>query len=533
MGLFRSLLKPILRASHYVGADAWLKFLSPVSTALNRSIGKDEALTVASFWRGINVLANTIAALPLDVFDKLPGGGKEPNDVHPLYWILKYKPNDLQDPFQFVQMMIVHLVLKGDFICQKIYNGRLEVDSLWPLNPDNVEIDWSDKTDEKSLEYRVTLPSGKRYVLPKEKVFHVRSLATDGFRGLSLVRLAAQSIGIAIAQEEHTASFFGRGTRATGVLEHPNKLTAEAAGRITSSFQANFSGSENAYKTILLEEGMKWNQVSMDAEKSQLTQSREMTVAEFARWLGVPPHLLYDLRRATFSNIEQQNLEFYQNSIQPWLKAIEAAMTRQLLKEKTEWGKVIIEFNINGILRSDITSRYAAYAIGRNTGFLCVDEIRAKENMNPLPGGKGKIYLEPLNMKEVGKDPVEEVDDEEEPTAQQDNGATENPPAQQDKEKKAWNMIFKSRVERALRREVSMRERDNFDELKLREYLVSDFRTDAEAYHLFTRGIETGEAAGQVTESFAEIYLQTKEKCADTLTATLMNLIEGAPHHVV
>jgi len=237
-------------------------------------------------------------------------------------------------------------------------------------------------------------------------------MAVNGVEGISPLTLAAQSIGIGIAQEEHVGAFFGRGTRATGVLTHPARLGEEAAKRLRESFEANFSGTENAYRTILLEEGMTWNQVMPNAQQNQLTESREMSVTEFARWIGVPPHMLYDLRRATFSNIEHQGLDFYQHSLSPYVISIERAFTRQLLKQK-EWDVTVIEFLIDSILRADTQSRYNAYNIGRNGGWLNVDEIRAKENLNPLPDGKGQIYLEPLNMKEAGTDdPKEEKDPE-------------------------------------------------------------------------------------------------------------------------
>ena len=513
--------KKDIRASSYIGNDAWIKYLSNNSST-GKIVTEDDALTLSSVWRGINLLANGVAMLPIFTYKKLPNGGKEQNSSHPLWYVLRFQPNPLQDSFQFFHTMVSHLVLRGNSYNQIIRNGRNDISELYPLNPDYVTPFWEDVTNEESLKYKVSLPSGLKYVLEKSSILHIRTMSVNGITGVSPLTLAAQSIGIGISQEEHVGAFYGRGTRATGILKHPAKISAEAATRLRESFEKSFSGSDNAYRTIVLEEGLEWQQVTPTPEQSQMIESREMTITEFARWLGVPPHMLYDLRRATFTNIEHQNLEFYQNSLSPYVISIERAMTRQLLRQ-AEWDSTVIEFLIDSVLRADTKSRYEAYNIARNGGWLNVDEIRSKENMNPLPENKGQIYLEPLNMKEAGTQDTntsksqDAPDNKDTPTDTQEDISINSM-------EKSWEKIFRHRISRAIRREITLKERKNFSPDKMKEYIAEDFKNDIEAYLIFrleNRNIllkNEGQVSSEFLAEFSNLWTLNIEKIKENIS---------------
>jgi len=472
MGMKNFLARIFKRASVKYGDDAWLG--RPNNLATGRYLGPDDALKISAFYAGLRYLSETTAMLPIVIYKKLPNGGKERNSDHPLWRILRHQPNPLMDAFQFKETIMVHLVMRGNFYAQKIFNGRGKLLELYPLNPDNVEPFFRNPEDEDSLAYRIVLPKFGQVVMPPSEIVHIRGLGTGCLKGLSPIDLMMQTIGIATAQEEHAASFFGRGVRASGVLEHPNRLSKEASDRIRNSFDELYSGSSNSFRTILLEEGLKWNQVSMTGEQGQFLQSRQFTVNDIARWLRVPPHKIGDLTRSTNNNIEWQGQEAITDSLGPWFARIENALLRQCTPER-EWEETVIEFLVDALLRGDIKTRYEAYSVGRNNGFLNVDEIRARENLNPLPEGKGQIFLEPLNMKPVGEEDPAQADPQNVDPAQ-DASPNDSPDPSQD-QINSWKIVFESQVQRALRREITARGRSNSDNGKMFDFLTNELES--------------------------------------------------------
>jgi HK97 family phage portal protein len=509
------------RSRFYSGGDGWVP--GPNSLGFDSYIEPDSALTVSAVWRGINVLGNGLGMLPVFVYDRLPSGGKNRNPNHPLWRVLKYQPNPLQDSFQFFHMGVTHLILRGNFYCQIIRNGRGEILELWPLNPDAVTPAWRDVTDETSLMYKVTFPGAVVLELPANEVFHARTLTTQGVRGLSPIDQGMQTVATSLAMEEQVGAFFGKGVRASGVLQHPGKLSKEAADRLRKTFEDNYAGSKNAMRTILLEEGMSWQQVSLTNQQSQQIENREYNITDFCRWVGVPPHKVYDLRRATFSNIEHQSLEFLQDSLGPFLVMFERAMCRQLLPE-AQWETTVIEFLVDALLRGDIKTRYEAYNVARNGGWMSADEIREKENMNPIPEGKGAVYWEPLNMKPLGEEeePAPEEEEPEEPEI--------TPKFDEDGEElqiNAWKIVLESRVSRALRREITARQRQNSDCGRMLEYLPTDLKSDIFAILMFraskmkaNRSTFASSASMQsefLAHAFAHGWVDRSEKQLDTI----------------
>jgi hypothetical protein len=227
----------------------------------------------------------------------------------------------------------------------------------------------------------------------------MRTLAfsRDGVTGRSLIEVCREAVGIGLAAEQFAGSFLGKGVAPAGVLRHPGKLQGPAREKLIEQINAQRAGSANAGKTMVLEEGMEWTQLGMKLTDAQFIEMRQFSVTEMARLFRVPPHKIGDLSRSTNNNIEQQGIEWVTDGLMPWMVRIEQAICRDLLYED-EQDELFPEFMVNALLRGDTTSRFAAYAMARQWGWLNVDEIRERENLNPLPNGEGQEYLVPLNM---------------------------------------------------------------------------------------------------------------------------------------
>lgn len=369
------------------------------NTASGRYVSDEGALKVSAVYSCVRVLTESIASLPLILYRRGEGGSKERAIEHPLYTLFHDRPNKLQSSFDFFEQVVVSLCLRGNAYAQKILNGAGDVIELWPLPPDKVQIEVTPAGEKKFFYHK----NGVRIPFDTEEIVHFKGLSTDGIRGISPIDCARESIGVALATEEHGARFFSNGASPTGVLEHPASLSDEAAERIRKSWEDRYAGSANSHRVVVLEESMKWHQLSLTNEQSQFLETRKFQISEIARWFRVPPHMVGDLERATFSNIEHQALEFVTHTLRPWLVRIERTLLNSVF-DAEEAQDFVLEFLADALLRGDLKTRYDAYAIARTNGWLNVDEIRAKENMNPLPDGQGQKYLQPLNMTEVGSE---------------------------------------------------------------------------------------------------------------------------------
>lgn len=368
------------------------------------------ALTYTAVYAAVRILAESVASLPLFIYKRLPNGGKERAKKHPLFFLLHDEPNIQQDSFQFREMMMGHLLLRGNAYAKIIINGKGDIKSLVPLNPDKMRVTVNEKGN---IVYVYQAQKGEEKYL-QDEIFHVKGLSSDGLVGLSPIDLARNSIGLGMDAEGYGATFFSNNASPGGILSHPGKIGDAGAELIKKSWQEKFSGKANQHKVAVLEEGMKWEAIGLKNTDSQFLETRKFQVTEIARIFRVPPHMIGDLDKATFSNIEQQSLEFVIFSLRPWLVRWESAIKRALFldEEKEDY---FAEFLVDGLLRGDIGSRYSAYAVGRQNGWLSVDEIREFENLNPLPDDTGKIYLEPLNMRPVGEEVEEPIQEPQNP----------------------------------------------------------------------------------------------------------------------
>jgi HK97 family phage portal protein len=351
---------------------------------------------------GVRFLAETQASLPLRVYQHVDPRGKKILPDHPIARLVR-EPNPEQTWFEVVELMQIHAVLWGNAYAQIIWNGAGEPIELWPLNPDRVQL----RRDQRGkLVYQVSLPrdeigygAGSFTNLPADEVLHIRGFSRWGLLGKRIAFVHREAIGLGLATEEFAARFFGYGMHAGGILEHPAKLSKDAQERLRESFDRQAQGLSRSHRTLLLEEGMKWVSTMIEPEKAQFLGVRQFQVVEAARILRIPPHLLYELSRATFTNIEHQSIDVVVFTLLPWSRRWEARLDKQLISTKMR-NSVYTKFALEGLLRGDTATRYEAYSKGRTTGWLSVNDIRELEDMNPVQGGD--TYLQPMNMQPLG-----------------------------------------------------------------------------------------------------------------------------------
>lgn len=373
-------------------ADEWLKSLGLfTASAAGIAVNEHTAMTYTAVFACVRILAESVASLPLIVYRRLANGGKERAVDHPLYGLLHDLPNNENTSMELREMLQGHLALWGNAFCEKEFNNAGQVIGLWPLRPDITRV----RRVNRRLIYEVAMDNGQIRTLSAEQVVHIRALSHDGVVGYSPIAQAREAIGLGLATEKFGAAFFGNGARPGGVLEYPGVLKDTARKNLIDSWEQMHRGSDNAHRIAILEEGMKYSAIGVPPEDAQFLESRKFQVTEIARIFRIPPHMLADLDRATFSNIEHLSLDFVIHTLRPWLVRWEQAINRDLFTP-AERQQYFVEHLVEGLLRGDIQSRYQAYATGRQNGWLSANDIRTLENMNPVDGGD--VYLVPLNM---------------------------------------------------------------------------------------------------------------------------------------
>jgi len=395
MGILSAIINGVAeRRASLANPDTWLEqAFGGVQTYSGVSVDESKALTLSAVYACVRVLSETLASLPLPVYRRLDPRGKERVPTHSLYPILHDRPNPEMTAFTFKETMMSHVILWGNAFAEIELDRANRPIALWPLLPDRT---WVERKD-RVLRYK-TRVGGQEFTLPPGRVLHVPGLSFDGLRGYSPIALHRQAVGLGLATEEYGARFFGSGAHAGGVLEYDGEFeNQDARDDFRKQFGAVHEGLGNSHRTAVLPRGMKWTQTSIPPDDAQYLGTRGFQVREIARIFRVPPHLIADLDNATFSNIEQQSLEFVIYTLRPWLVRFEQVFNHSLIPAR-ERAEVFVEFLIEGLLRGDIASRFTAYATGRMNGWLSANDIRELENQNPLPGDQGNIYMVPLNM---------------------------------------------------------------------------------------------------------------------------------------
>ncbi|RYJ72540.1 phage portal protein [Enterococcus faecium] len=397
-GLFRSRDKPQNRT-----AGSAYSFFFGGSTAGKR-VNERSAMQMTAVYSCVRILAEAVAGLPLHLYRYKEDGGKEKAIDHPLYLLLHDEPNPEMSSFVFRETLMTHLLLWGNAYAQIIRNGKGEVIALYPLMPDRMTVD-RDSKGQLYYEYTVSMddaPTVKGTVvrLKPSDVLHIPGLGFDGLVGYSPIAMAKNAIGMAIACEEYGAKFFANGAAPGGVLEHPG--TIKDPGRVRESWQSTFGGSGNANKIAVLEEGMKYTPIGISPEQAQFLETRKFQINEIARIFRVPPHMVGDLEKSSFSNIEQQSLEFVKYTLEPWLVRWEQSIQRTLFSAE-EKKQYFAKFNVEGLLRGDYASRMSGYATARQNGWMSANDIRELENMDRIPAEEGgDLYLINGNMLPLG-----------------------------------------------------------------------------------------------------------------------------------
>ena len=363
------------------------------SSNAGKSVNPKNAVQMSTVYACVRVIAETIASLPLAVYEETETGSQKATE-HPLYRILHDEPNPEMTSFVLREVMLSHLLLWGNSYCQIIRTGKNHIAGLYPLLPDRMEVDRDSKTG--ALVYTYTTTEGNAVKLKPSDVLHIPGLGFDGIMGYSPIALEKNAIGLGIAAEEYGSTFFKNGARPSGVLTHPN--TVRDPKRLRDNWNATYGGSSNGGKVAILEESMSFTPISLPNNEAQFLETRRFQVEEICRIYRVPPHLVGNLDRATFSNIENQSIDFAVHTIRPWLVRIEQAMNRALFAE-SERSRFYVQFNLDGLMRGDYKSRMEGYAIARQNGWMSANDIRALENLNPIPDEEGgSTYLVNGNM---------------------------------------------------------------------------------------------------------------------------------------
>ena len=361
------------------------------TSSSGKAVNEKTALQTTAVYACVRILAETIASLPFHTY-RYTLNGKEKAIEHPIYYLLHSEPNPEMTSFVFRETLMSHLLLWGNAYAQIIRDGRGRVLGLYPLLPNKVIVN---RNQHGELVYQYE-KDGQTYFLRSYEVLHIPGLGFDGLIGYSPIAMAKNAIGMAIATEEYGAKFFANGANPGGVLEHPGVVKDPA--RIRESWNAVYQGSSNAHRVAVLEEGMKFQSIGIPPEQAQFLETRKFQLNEIARIFRIPPHMIGDLEKSSFSNIEQQSLEFVMYTLDPWVVRWEQAIQRALFTEK-EKRQYFVKFNVDGLLRGDYQSRMNGYAVGRQNGWLSANDIRELENLNRIPEDLGgDLYLINGNM---------------------------------------------------------------------------------------------------------------------------------------
>jgi HK97 family phage portal protein len=376
---FKGLFRPRAGPENRVGGGFSFMF---GGTSSGKAVNETTAMQTGAVYACVRILAEAIAGLPVHVYERGADGGKTLMTGHPLYTLLHDEPNDEMTSFVFRETLMSHLLLWGNAYAQIIRDGHGTPVALMPLLPSKMAVE---RETGGSLIYSYSGDDGQ-IKLRRDAVLHIPGLGFDGLIGYSPIAMAKNAVGMSIATEEYGAAFFSNGANPGGVLEHPAVI--KDIQRVKDSWNSQYQGSANAHKVAVLEEGMKFHQIAIPPEQAQFLETRKFQINEIARIFRVPPHMVGDLEKSSFSNIEQQSLEFVKYTLDPWVVRWEQSLMQALLLPG-EKGVITIRFNLDGLLRGDYQSRMQGYSTGIQNGFYSVNDVRALEDMNLLTDKEG------------------------------------------------------------------------------------------------------------------------------------------------
>jgi len=389
MSVTRTLLRGERRSANTVNWWGFDWTLSDV-TAAGESVTPPTALGITAYFAAIRAISEDVAKLPLGVYEELEGGGRRRVADHPVDYLVHTEPNPEMSSMAFREALMQHALGWGNGYAEIIRDGRGVPRELWPLDPTTVSV----LRVGGELVYEVHVPPQEPVRLPAARVLHIHGLGADAYTGYGLARLAREALGAILASQKFAAAFYGNGTWLGGVLQHPAALSDTAQKHLRETFEARHGGAENAMRVAVLEEGVTYQQFGVQPDQAQFIETRQFGVEEVARLFRIPPHKIQHLLRSTYSNIEQQSLEYVGDTLMPWIVRWEQEIRRKLFlpTERT----LFVKHNITSLLRADAASRGAFYSQLFNIGGMSINDMREKEDMNPIEGGD--THFVPVNM---------------------------------------------------------------------------------------------------------------------------------------
>ena len=383
------------------------------NSAAGVSVTAESALQIMAVQACVRILAESIASLPLVLYQRTADDGKVRAVNRPLYGLLHDRPNRWQTSMEYREMLQGHLCLRGNAYALKV-STNAGLSELVPLHPDRTE---PFVPPQGGIAYRHTDDNGQQHVYVQDEIHHIRGLSLDGLKGLDPIAYARESFGLTSAAEEFGARFFKNGSTPSGAFSHPNKISESAHKHLQASVAERYSGLRNAHVPMILEEGMSWLSLGVEPDKAQFLETRKFQLEEVARLFRIPLHMLQHTEKSTSwgTGIEQFNIGFVTHTLRPWFVRWEQAIARDLISNDRRY---FVEFLAEGMLRGNTKDRYDAYAVARQWGWLSVNDIRRLENLSQIPGGDE--YLTPLNMSPAGttKDDSADEDEPDEPDEQ-------------------------------------------------------------------------------------------------------------------
>lgn len=361
-----------------------------------KDINEENAMESSAFFNGVRILSETVASLPLHLYQRIATGGKKRANEQPEYDLLHMTPNPEMTSMGYRESQMVNLCTWGNFYAEKVLDGTGRVVELWPLLSRNMDV----KRINGELVYPYALPSGEPHIFTRRTLLHVTGFSPNGLQGFNIVKKSSEAIALGLALEEYASRFFGNGAMPSAVIEYPESLSEPAIKRLRDAWEDRHKGLDKSHRVAILEEGAKLHEYGIKPDEAQAIEARKFQIEEVARILNIPVHLLKNLDRSTNNNIEQQSLEFVIYSLRPWLVRVEQTYNTQILNAKQR-KKYFYEHLVDGLLRGDTKTRHEAYASGRQWGYLSANDVREMENKNPIEGGD--VYYMPFNMADITK----------------------------------------------------------------------------------------------------------------------------------
>jgi len=369
------------------GAD----FMSDTGVPVSANLAENLSTVFAC----VQVISETVAMLPAHVYRKGANGSRAEEPNHPVAVLFGTDANARQTAGEFIEMMTAHCLLRGNGYAEIVRDARGAPVALNPFHPDHVSIVRIPRTGR--FAYDVSLPEGGTRRLLPEEMFHLKDRSDDGIVGKSRLARARETFGSALATERYAGSTFRNGASMSGILSHPEHIGEEASKNLRESFKATYSGADKAGEVAVLEEGLKWQQISVSPDDAQMLESRRFSVEALARIYRVPGPVIGDFQGGNYSSISEVGRWFYSHTIMPWLTKWERQIERSLLSTLSR-RSLEVEFDVDLLLRSDMLTRFQAYRIAREVGIYNANELRKFEKQNPRTDPGGETYFEPANM---------------------------------------------------------------------------------------------------------------------------------------